>query len=359
MTFTMPELTVMHIGLLAAALILGVIVGWIFRGSRSNTEKDTINASWQERLDAQRVEMERLLEQNRDLMEQNSQYQASNKDSKMRSNELSDALKEAFESRDELQRQIKDIRSNLEATIAERDQLQVDKTTRAVEDDTTSAVLKQRDVRIAKLSSDLVGWRERLPPLIERFRVRNEEADQLQHDLVTAQNQIVALEAMVSADQTRAEPVDSEALGDDLAASNDPIDVVTVYEEPETMLQTESMLKPAAGEDEPGDDIQDDEPGDDIQDDELSDDIRDDVASIDTVDGAARDDLKTIKGIGPAIEKTLNEMGICRFVQIADMSEYDIDRVAQRLKGFRSRIYREDWIGQARDLQDQKLSGQA
>jgi predicted flap endonuclease-1-like 5' DNA nuclease len=35
------------------------------------------------------------------------------------------------------------------------------------------------------------------------------------------------------------------------------------------------------------------------------------------------------------------------------MSEYDIDRIAKRLKGFRSRIYREDWIGQARDLQSQ------
>ena len=67
-----------------------------------------------------------------------------------------------------------------------------------------------------------------------------------------------------------------------------------------------------------------------------------------------RDNLKQIKGIGPAIEKTLNEMGIFRFQQIADMSEYDIDRVAQRLKGFHSRIYRENWIGQARELSDRK-----
>ena len=36
------------------------------------------------------------------------------------------------------------------------------------------------------------------------------------------------------------------------------------------------------------------------------------------------------------------------------MSEYEIDRVARELRGFRSRIYREDWIGQARDLQYQK-----
>ena len=51
-------------------------------------------------------------------------------------------------------------------------------------------------------------------------------------------------------------------------------------------------------------------------------------------------------------------MGIFRFNQIAEMSEYDIDRIARRLKGFHSRIYREDWIGQARDLQSQEASGQ-
>ena len=71
----------------------------------------------------------------------------------------------------------------------------------------------------------------------------------------------------------------------------------------------------------------------------------------------SRDDLQQIKGIGPAIEKTLHEIGIFRFDQIAEMNEYDIDRIAQRLKGFRSRIYREDWIGQARTLHD-RLGGE-
>jgi predicted flap endonuclease-1-like 5' DNA nuclease len=71
-------------------------------------------------------------------------------------------------------------------------------------------------------------------------------------------------------------------------------------------------------------------------------------------DADSHDNLKKIKGVGPAIEKTLNGLGICRFNQIAEMSEYDIDRVAQQLKGFRSRIYREDWVGQARTLQYEK-----
>jgi len=80
-------------------------------------------------------------------------------------------------------------------------------------------------------------------------------------------------------------------------------------------------------------------------------DVDEELNDYDTIN--SRDDLKQIKGIGPAIEKTLHELGIFRFDQIAEMNEYDIDRIAQRLKGFRSRIYREDWIGQARTLHDQ------
>jgi NADH-quinone oxidoreductase subunit E len=72
--------------------------------------------------------------------------------------------------------------------------------------------------------------------------------------------------------------------------------------------------------------------------------------------GDPSDDLRQIKGIGPSIEKTLHELGFRRYRQIAEMTEYDIDRVARQLKGFRSRIYREDWIGQARMLQQQKNS---
>ena len=330
----MPEITVTHIALLAAALIIGVVVGWIFRGNKGSSEKAAINLGWQEQLEAQRLEHERLLDQNKSLMEQNSQYQASNKDSKMRASELSDALKEAFERRDELQRQIKDIRSNLESTVEERDQLQSEMQNRETEEDASPDALQQRDERIATLTRELEGWQERVPPLVERFRTRNAEAEQLEQELAAARDQIEALEAMVGSDQTRVEPVDPEALGETLDASNDPDnEKADPTEDFEYIAEVEEVAE--------------------LEEVEF-------VEEVDGVDeGKQRDNLKKIKGVGPAIEKTLNEMGIVRFQQIADMSEYDIDRVAQRLKGFRSRIYREDWIGQARDHLDQKLSGSA
>ena len=327
----MPELTATHIALLVVATVIGAIIGSVIRGKRADQEKTAISASWQEQLDAQRKEHDRLTDQNKGLMEQVSQLQASTNDAKNRARELSSAVQEAFERRDDLQREIKDIRSNLETVLTERDQLQSDMAARDVDTD----AMQQKDDRIARLTRELGSWQDRLPPLIDRFRERNADAERLEAELAEARDRIRALEESRDQDeqeQTRIEPVtDPDELTDGLEASNDPAD--DFVEE--------------AGVDEPtgnGDDASIAEAFEEAFHEKLSGPAHN-----------ARDDLKQIKGVGPAIEKTLNEMGIFSFRQIADMSEYDIDRVAQRLKGFRSRIYREDWIGQARELRDQAV----
>jgi len=63
-----------------------------------------------------------------------------------------------------------------------------------------------------------------------------------------------------------------------------------------------------------------------------------------------RDDLTVISGIGPGIQKKLNEIGIYSFQQIAEFTPDDIDRVTQVLKVFKGRIGRDNWIGQAAAL---------
>jgi predicted flap endonuclease-1-like 5' DNA nuclease len=347
----MPEITVTHIIVVAGALIVGILLGWIVRGSRSVGEKTAINEGWQEQLEAQRNEHERLLDQNKSLMDQNSQYQASNKDAKMRASELSDALKEAFERRDELQRQMKDVRGNLESAVSERDQLR-----NSTAADDLSEELENKDARIEKLNSELKNWQDRLPPLIERYQQRNAEAEALETQLADALDRIAAFEGMVGSDQTRVEPVDPDALTDGMDASNDPIDddtpVETIIDKVDELVEDdiEELLEAEAIIDDSDDSEEDSEASDAAEEVE-------DTADADPHD-LPGDNLKLIKGVGPAIEKTLNELGIKQFDQIAQMSEYDIDRIAHRLKGFRSRIYREDWIGQARDLHDQKVSGQ-
>ena len=309
---------------------------FVLRGNRADQEKAAVSAGWQDQIDAQRREGDRLLEQNKGLMEQVSQFQASHTDAKNRAKELSIAVQEAFARRDELQREIKDIRSNLEVAVNERDQLQSDMATRSSEDD----VVQQKDARIEKLTQELDNWQNRLPPLIERFRTRNEEAEQLESELEQARERIRELENAPKdsvEEQTRIEPVThSDELTDGLDASNDPVDD---YADPLVADNDELADEPEDADDDYDDDDDDD----------------DDYDEPVTGTHSLRDDLQQIKGVGPAIEKTLNEMGIFSFQQIAEMSEYDIDRVARRLKGFRSRIYREDWIGQARELRDQAI----
>lgn len=64
---------------------------------------------------------------------------------------------------------------------------------------------------------------------------------------------------------------------------------------------------------------------------------------------AAPDDLKAISGIGPKLEQVLNGMGIWTFGQVAGWSAEEIAWVDDML-GFRGRIGRDDWIGQAATL---------
>ena len=70
----------------------------------------------------------------------------------------------------------------------------------------------------------------------------------------------------------------------------------------------------------------------------------------------SRDNLQKIRGIGPSIEKILNKYDIYRYEQIANISEYEIEAVARDIKGLKSQIHREDWIGQAEYLINKKVN---
>ncbi len=62
------------------------------------------------------------------------------------------------------------------------------------------------------------------------------------------------------------------------------------------------------------------------------------------------DDLKEISGVGPMLEKMLNENGLRNFYQIAHLEDASIDALDARLKAFPGRIRRDDWVVQARVL---------
>jgi len=65
-------------------------------------------------------------------------------------------------------------------------------------------------------------------------------------------------------------------------------------------------------------------------------------------DGGA-DNLKLLKGVGPKLEGTLNELGFYHFDQIAKWTDAEVAWVDTRLK-FKGRIERDGWIEQAKIL---------
>lgn len=63
----------------------------------------------------------------------------------------------------------------------------------------------------------------------------------------------------------------------------------------------------------------------------------------------APDDLKLISGVGPVLEKKLNDFGVTRFDQIAAFSKADIEALDDGLS-FKGRIERDEWLKQAEAL---------
>jgi NADH-quinone oxidoreductase subunit E len=63
----------------------------------------------------------------------------------------------------------------------------------------------------------------------------------------------------------------------------------------------------------------------------------------------AVDDLKLISGVGPQIEKTLHELGVFTFKQVASWKKAECEWVDGYLS-FHGRIDREDWVKQAKAL---------
>jgi predicted flap endonuclease-1-like 5' DNA nuclease len=62
-----------------------------------------------------------------------------------------------------------------------------------------------------------------------------------------------------------------------------------------------------------------------------------------------RDDLKKVHGIGPRFERTLHELGVQTYKQIALWRDQDIVKYARELRTFPERLHRDEWVRSARE----------
>lgn len=67
-----------------------------------------------------------------------------------------------------------------------------------------------------------------------------------------------------------------------------------------------------------------------------------------------QDDLKSIHGLGPVLERGLNKLGVYYFRQVARMSTKDVEWLAPRLNIHAGRILRGEWARQAKDCHHRK-----
>ena len=71
-------------------------------------------------------------------------------------------------------------------------------------------------------------------------------------------------------------------------------------------------------------------------------------AALNAARGGKADDLQTIEGIGPVLEKLCHGLGIFHFDQIAGWGADEIAWMDGNLKGFKGRVTRDKWVAQAK-----------
>jgi predicted flap endonuclease-1-like 5' DNA nuclease len=60
--------------------------------------------------------------------------------------------------------------------------------------------------------------------------------------------------------------------------------------------------------------------------------------------------LRRIRGIGPAYQRSLEQLGVTRVEQLAAWTDADVVAFAEKLKVRVDRIVKDDWVGQAKSL---------
>lgn len=62
---------------------------------------------------------------------------------------------------------------------------------------------------------------------------------------------------------------------------------------------------------------------------------------------SSADDLTMLKGVGPKLAARLNELGVTRFAQIAQLTPADAEALDAQLGSFQGRMTRDRWVEQA------------
>lgn len=287
----MTDLPLLLVGLALICALAGGVLGWHLHAERQRRDRLTAAATWQEKLQVEELMQERLRKQIRSMAGRLDAARQADRDARRRLARTERELQEANTRSDEAAAALAGCRAAVAASNHKRDELHAQLQRLLAHSKVLMASARAKDEKIFALSRELESWQERLPPLVYRFREKAREA--------TAAHRALDIER---------------------ARARDLEDTLRTRILPLTEAQ-------AAGDDDGGDGP-------------------DRAMPV----PRPRDDLKRIRGIGPVLERLLNELGIHRLQQIARFGPDDVERVQAALKDFPDRIERDQWVEQARRL---------
>ncbi|WP_405221079.1 hypothetical protein [Lentisalinibacter sediminis] len=316
----MSDPPIIIIGLALLSALAGGLLGWYLHAERHRRQRLTTAATWQEKLQAEELAKERLRKQIRSLAERLDSARRAEREARQRLARTERELAGAAATADEASSALTDCRVALAATNRKRDELHTQLQRLLTRSREIMAASRAKDEKIFTLSRELESWQERLPPLVYRFREKAREA--------TAAHQALDME------RARARELEDTLRTRILPLTDPPPDA-----------------DGGVTGDGDGDGI-----GDGIgygHGDAIGDSDRrngGDGGERTMPVNRPRDDLKRIRGIGPVLERLLNDLGIHRLQQIAEFGPDDVERVQAALKDFPDRIERDHWVEQARTL---------
>lgn len=302
----MPGPPIMIIGLALLSALAGGLLGWYLHAERHRRQRLTTAATWQEKLQAEELAKERLRKQIRSLAERLDTARRAEREARQRLARTERELAGAAATADEASSALTDCRVGLAATNRKRDELHAQLQHLLTRSRELMAASRAKDEKIFTLSRELESWQERLPPLVYRFREKAAEATAAHRALDRERARARELEDTL---RTRILPLTDPAYDADGGGNGDPrnADHRNASHAGDGGDRTVPVHRP-------------------------------------------RDDLKRIRGIGPVLERLLNDLGIHRLQQIAEFGPDDVERVQAALQDFPDRIERDHWVEQARTL---------
>lgn len=305
----MPGPPIMIIGLALLSALAGGLLGWYLHAERHRRQRLTMAANWQEKLQAEELAKERLRKQIRSLAERLDAARRADREARQRLARTEQELAGAAATADEASSALTDCRVALAATNRKRDELHAQLQHLLTRSREIMAASRAKDEKIFTLSRELESWQERLPPLVYRFREKAAEATAAHRALDMERARARELEDTL---RTRILPLTDPPPGGDGNGGR-------------RHAREDGGFGGDGGDGDNGSDR---------------------TMPV----HRPRDDLKRIRGIGPVLERLLNDLGIHRLQQIAQFGPDDIERVQAALKDFPDRIERDHWVEQARTL---------